>query len=410
MYLAAMRAADGKARASSTAKVSGTVVTLGVVSLVTDMSAEMVTAVLPLYLMYGLGLGYLSLGVLDGVYTGATAVLRLAGGYAADRLGRPKLVAAAGYGLSALTKLGLPLAGGSMTGIGLMVGADRLGKGVRTAPRDALIAAATPPGALGRAFGVHRTLDTAGALLGPLLAWGLLAAVTGGYDTVFAASFCLAVVGVLALLFFVRTPPTVDTERRAALRAALKAVTAPGVRRIWLLAGLLGLATVGDMFMYLAIQRGMGLPPAVLPLLPLGSALTFMLAATPVGLLADRLGRWRVFVLAHLLLAGGYLALAGPVKGWPVAIGVLVLHGLFYAGSDGVLMAHAGKLLPREARATGMAVVQTTQALARSAAAIGFGVLTQATALGPAFALAAAALTTAVLATVLIGRGKGVPA
>ncbi|GLZ81997.1 MFS transporter [Actinorhabdospora filicis] len=404
MYLAATRAADGKAVTSPAAKVSGTVVALGLVSLVTDMSAEMVTAVLPMYLMYGLGLGYLSLGVLDGVYTGATAVLRLAGGYAADRLGRPKLVAAAGYGLSALTKLGLPLAGGSMTGIGLMVGADRLGKGVRTAPRDALIAAATPPGALGRAFGVHRTLDTAGALLGPLLAWALLAAVTGGYDTVFAASFCLAVAGVLALLFFVRTPPTVDVKRRAALRTAIRAVTAPGVRRIWLLAGLLGLATVGDMFLYLAIQRGMGLPPAVLPLLPLGSALTFMLAATPVGLLADRLGRWRVFVLAHLLLVGGYLALAGPVRGWPVAIGVLVLHGLFYAGSDGVLMAHAGKLLPGEVRATGMAVVQTTQALGRGAAAIGFGVLTQATALGPAFTIAAAALATAVLTAVLIGR------
>ncbi len=91
--------------------MSGTVVALGVVSLLTDMSAEMVTAVLPMYLMYGLGLGFLQLGMIDGLYTGATALLRLGGGYAADRLGRPKLVAGTGYGLSAVTKLGFPAVG-----------------------------------------------------------------------------------------------------------------------------------------------------------------------------------------------------------------------------------------------------------------------------------------------------------
>lgn len=409
MYLSATRSAQAArpTAASKAAKVSGTVVALGVVSLLTDMSAEMVTAVLPMYLMYGLGLGYLQLGMLDGLYTGATAVLRLGGGYAADRLGRPKLVAGAGYGLSALTKLGFPLAGASMGGIGVMVGIDRLGKGVRTAPRDALIAASTPPAALGRAFGVHRTLDTAGALLGPLLAFALLSTVVGGYDVVFAGSFSLAVAGVLALVFFVRAPAVVDRDRRASLRQAIRAVVAPGVRRIWLLTGVLGLATVGDMFLYLAVQQRLGLPTAALPLLPLASALTFMLAATPAGRLADRAGRLRVFIGGHALLVGGYLLLAGGVRGWGFAALVLVLHGLFYACADGVLMAHAGSLLPQEIRSTGMAVVQTTQALARAAGAVGFGVLAQSATLGTAFAVAAAALSAAIAAGILVHRRGG---
>ncbi|MEV0649766.1 MFS transporter [Phytomonospora sp. NPDC050363] len=400
MYLSATRSAQAGRTTppGGAAKVSGTVVALGVVSLLTDMSAEMVTAILPMYLMYGLGLGYLQLGMLDGLYTGASALLRLGGGYAADRLGRPKLVAGAGYGLSAMTKLGFPLAGASMAGIGVMVGVDRLGKGLRTAPRDAMIAGATPPEALGRAFGVHRTLDTAGALLGPLLAFGLLSTVAEGYDVVFVGSFCIALVGVLALVFFVREPVPADRSRRTALREAFAAVTAPAVRRIWSLTGVLGLATVGDMFLYLAVQQRLGLPPAALPLLPLASALTFMLAATPVGRLADRVGRMRVFLTGHVLLVGGYLLLAGGARGWGFAVAVLLLHGLFYAAADGVLMAHAGSLLPERIRSTGMAVVQTTQALARAAGAIAFGVLAQTVSLGTAFAVAAVALSIAVTA------------
>lgn len=410
MYLSATRAADSTRDpepAAAGRRVAGTVIALGMVSLVTDLSAEMVTAILPMYLMYGLGLGYLHLGMLDGLYTGATALLRLGGGYAADRLNRPKAVALAGYGLSAATKLGFPLVGASLGGIGTLVGLDRAGKGIRTAPRDALITAATPPAALGRAFGVHRTLDTAGALLGPLAAFGLLAWLAGGYDEVFVSSFCLAVVGVLILAFFVVSPPAEPGRRRATLRAALGAVADRRLRAVWLATGILGLATVGDMFLYLAIQRQLGLPPQVLPLLPLGSALTFMLAATPVGHLADRFGRWRVFLAGHALLLGAYLALVGAVTGWPVAALVLLLHGLYYAATDGVLMAHVGQSIPGEVRATGMAVVQTSQALARAAGAIGFGVVAHTAALPTAFGVAAAALAVAMVAAVLL-RGRRV--
>lgn len=404
MYLSSTRAADTARTATvptvgaSARRVSGTVVALGLVSLVTDASAEMVTAILPLYLMYGLGVGFLQLGALDALYTGATALLRLAGGHLADRLGRPKAVAIAGYGLSALTKLGLPAVGGSLSGLSSVIAVDRAGKGIRTAPRDALISLSTPVEDLGRAFGVHRALDAAGALLGPLLGFAIIAAIPGGYDVVFSTSFCLAAIGVLILVFFVTQPRTLVTRAAVSVRAGLTAATAPELRKLIIAAALLGVTTVGDMFLYFSVQRTAGLPPAVLPLLPLGTALTFMLAAIPFGRLADRIGRWKLFLLGHGLLLAAYLLIAAHTEGRVIAAAVLLLHGLFYAASDGVLMAYAGPLIPPALRATGMAVVQTAQALARAAGALAFGAMAAWVQPTMTFTLFAGALAAAIAA------------
>lgn len=396
MYLSSTRAAPRPQAAPSraTVPVSSTVIGLGIVSLVTDMSAEMVTAILPLYLVYSVGVGYAALGAVDGLYTAATAALRLAGGYLADRLGRPKAVAATGYALSALTKLGFPLAGASLSGIGLVIATDRAGKGIRTAPRDAMITAATPEPGLGRAFGVHRALDTAGALLGPIAAFGLVAVLAVGYSSVFVASFALGVVAVLILVFFVPTP-TVPNAVRPSPLTGLALLRHRGVRRATTATAMLGVCTVGDMFLFLALQQRTGLPVAVLPLVPLGTALTFMATATTVGRLADRAGRWRVFLAGHLLLLVTYLLLAG-IPGWPTAIAALVCHGVFYAATDGVLMAHVAPLIPAQLRATGLAVVQTAQALSRALGAVLFGLLAAATQLRPAFLIFAATLTVAI--------------
>src|SRR5690349_22725658 len=177
--------------------VGATVLALGAVSLITDVSSEMITAVLPLYLVAGLGLSPLGFGLLDGIYNGFSALVRLAGGHLADRGGgRHKWVAGAGYALSALCKPLLLLAH-TLTPIGLILAADRTGKGLRTAPRDALISLSSTPETRGRAFGVHRAMDTTGALLGPLVAFLILRATVDGYDAVFTVSFCVAVTGVL---------------------------------------------------------------------------------------------------------------------------------------------------------------------------------------------------------------------
>lgn len=184
-------------------RVPGTVLALGTVSLVTDVSSEMVTAVLPLYLVLGLGLSPLQFGFLDGLFNGAAAIVRLLGGYAADHGRGHKRVAGLGYALSALSRIGLLLAGGATAGIAAALATDRVGKGIRTAPRDALITLSSPPEALGRSFGVHRAMDTTGALLGPLAAFALLWATADAYDAVFVVSFCVGLLGVLLLVLYV---------------------------------------------------------------------------------------------------------------------------------------------------------------------------------------------------------------
>ncbi|WP_030460799.1 MFS transporter [Kitasatospora sp. NRRL B-11411] len=405
MYLATTgRRPDAPSRPRTGAgrRVPGTVLALGAVSLVTDVSSEMVTAVLPLYLVLGLGLSPLQFGFLDGLFNGATALVRLLGGRLADRGGgRHKAVAGAGYLLSALSRLGLLLAGGAATGIAAALAADRLGKGVRTAPRDALISLSTPPADLGRAFGVHRAMDTTGALLGPLAAFAVLWAAADAYDAVFAVSFATGLLGVLVLVLFVRDGAGAGTPAGPAARADRPTVRQllrePALRRITGAAALLGAATVGDSFLYLLLQRVLGLPPEVFPLLPLGSAACYLLLAVPAGRLADRTGRRAPFLAGHLALLAGYLLLLVPA-GWATLALVLVLLGVFYAATDGVLMALAGPVLPAAGRAGALAVVQTGQALARLVGAAGFGAAWTWWGTRPALAAAALTLAAALLA------------
>lgn len=380
MYLATTgrRAAPAPSPTPGTGRrVPAAVLALGTVSLVTDVSSEMVTAVLPLYLVLGLGLSPLQFGFLDGLMGGATSVVRLLGGHVADRGHRYKQVAGIGYAVSACSRLGLLLAGGATGGIAAALAADRAGKGIRTAPRDALITLSSHPDALGRSFGVHRAMDTTGALLGPLAAFALLWATSGAYDAVFVASFCAGLLGVLILVLYVP-----GHHRPAAARVpapprgrVFGALRDPAFRRILWAAALLGAATIGDAFVYLLLQRRLGLDAGWFPLLPLGAAAGYLLLAVPVGRLADRVGRRLPFLCGHFALLGTYVALLVPVGGpAPVLLAVvLALLGVFYAATDGVLMALAGPVLPAGGGAGGLALLQTGQALARMVAAAGFG-------------------------------------
>ncbi|MFE9533873.1 MFS transporter [Streptomyces sp. NPDC006691] len=423
MYVADSRgapaAAADAARAGSGRRsaIAPTVFALGTVSLITDVSSEMVTAVLPLYLVTGLGLSPLGFGLLDGVYNGFSALVRLVGGHLADRGGRHKAVAVFGYGLSALCKP-LLLVAGSLPLIGAVLAADRTGKGLRTAPRDALISLASAPESRGRAFGVHRAMDTAGAMLGPLTAFLILRQAADGYDAVFTVSFCVAALGVLVLLLFVpsRTPqatrtatstgtptgtPTTTTAAisvegapRVSLRAALALLRIRPVRQLTLVALLLGLATVSDSFVYLLLQHRLGVPDRWFALLPLGTAAAFLLLAVPLGRLADKVGRRQVFLGGHVALLLVYVLL---LTGWQspaLPFLTLALHGGFYAATDGVLMAAAAGSVPAELRSSGLALIQTGQALARFACSIAFGAAWTAwgdrTALGTAAAVLSA--------------------
>ena len=382
------------------ARVSANVIALGTVSLVTDVSSEMVAAVLPVYLVMGLGLSPAAYGLIDGLYTGATALLRLVGGYVADRTQRRKLVAGLGYSISAVAKLGLLAAGRSVPAIGGVIAVDRAGKGFRSAPRDALITLSTQTEHLGRAFGVHRTLDSIGAFLGPIAALGVLALSAQSFDAVFVASFCIAAFGVLVLVTFVR-------DRRAAMppKASLSLRSAAGLlrdrptRALVLAACVLGLVTVGEGFVYLMVQQRADIDLAWFPVLAIGTNLAYLALAVPLGVLADRIGRRTVMLGGYAALAAVYLLVFGPVGGWPMLVLVLGLHGVFYAATDGVLMALAGPVLPQHLRTTGIALVQTGQALAYLVSSVLFGMAWQLWGPDHASRVAAVAVAAAVVAS-----------
>jgi MFS family permease len=392
--------------------VSATVLALGAVSLITDISSEMVTAVLPLYLVAGLGLSPLGFGTLDGVYNGVSALVQLLGGHIADRVRNHKLIAGLGYGLSALCKPLLLLAH-SVGPLGVVLALERTGKGLRTSPRDALISMSTPPGARGRAFGVHRAMDTAGAVLGPVAAFLILRAATDGYDAVFGVSACVAVLGVLVLVLFVPSRPQVatatetgtatetatgtadtDTDTGPAqeakqpvnFREALALLRLPRLRALTGCAALLGLTTVSDAFVYLLLQRRVGLGEEWFPLLPLGTALVFLLMAVPLGALADRIGRRVVFLAGHASLLTAYALLLWIPDTTVLPYLVLALHGLFYAATDGVLPAAVADVVPEQLRASGLALVGTGQALARFCCSLAFGAAWTTWGDGPALA------------------------
>ncbi|MCM4084877.1 MFS transporter [Paractinoplanes hotanensis] len=387
-------------------RVSSTVVLLGTVSLLTDVSSEMVASVLPLYLTAVVGLSPVAYGFLDGVYQGVSAFVRIAGGYAGDRGGRPKWVAVFGYGVSAISRIAmLPAVG--FAAITAVVTGDRLGKGLRTAPRDALIAEASDPSMLGRSFGVHRALDTVGAALGPLVAFALLAAVPGSYDSIFVVSFAFALAGLAVLVLFVPDLRTAAGTARVGLRRALREVSGRRLRRPLLAAGLLGLLTVGDGFLYLSLQERDDFAAIYFPLLYVGTNVAYLALAVPLGRLSDRVGRGRVLVAGHGALLACYLLAALPAGGAGLTVVVLLLLGVFYAATDGVLPALISRLVPGETRGSGIAAAQTVVALARFASSVLFGLLWALQGPSRSLVVFAVLLTAAVPVAAWLLRGIG---
>lgn len=369
---------------SRTAHVPRTVLLLGLTSLFTDISSEMVATVLPLFLIVSVGFSPVQYGVVDGLYGGATALVRIAGGFAGDRLRRHKEVASVGYGLSAFCKP-LFLAVNSLAGISAVVLVDRAGKGLRTAPRDALISLSSEPSQLGTSFGVHRALDTTGAMLGPLVAFCLLALTPGSFDSIFVVSFCFALVGLGILVFFVENqrgePRDVQQEELGATRedkVELRDATAlfhrPGYRAILFVGGVFALFTISDGFLFLALQQELDFDLSFFPLLFVASAFVYMLLAVPVGRLADRVGRGRVLVAGYALLLLAYTSLLFSVPTAAVPAYLLVI-GAYHAATDGVLMAIASSVTPASLRGSGLALVMTVTSITGFVASVLFGAL-----------------------------------
>jgi len=378
------------------------IVYLGLTSFFTDISSEMVVSILPMYLVFALRLTPLQFGFIDGLYQGAAAMARLASGLIADRSRRNREVAAMGYSLSALCKVGMLAAGSAWSLLAGVIALDRIGKGMRSAPRDALISLSCTPGRLGLAFGIHRAFDTAGALLGPLIAFGILAITPETYDVIFVTSFAFAVVGLATLLIFVRNPRQEGGRAPrsvVSIRAALSLLR-PGRLRMLLLAGsALSVCTMADAFIYLAVQRLLRLDANAIPLLFVGTATAYLVLAIPAGRIADRVGRGRLYFWGHALLLLGCLGLLMPWAGVVPVLLCLAMLGGYYACTDGVLMATASTMVSLELRASGLALVTTATGLSRFFASLGFGAFWNWWGLETAIAVFAVGLSLAMLLT-----------
>ena len=344
---------------------------LGVTSLLTDISSEMVVAVLPVYAIYFLKLSPAAFGIVDAVQQGGASLVKLASGWFTDRSRQHKSVAAAGYSASALSRLGLLLAGPSAAWLTPLIALDRIGKGIRTAPRDALISLSVNRRVLATAFGVHRALDTAGAMVGPLLGFALLQWIHDGYDVVFVISAALGAIGVAVLVTFVTAPARTIAD--TVVTSGTRLAWSPAFIRLAVSAGVLGVASISDSFVYLSLQRALGFSSAYLPLLYVATPAVCLSLAAPAGWIADRIGHARVILVGYASLLGVYVTLGSSLPPVPYAVSSVMLLGVFYAATDGVFAALASRELPTGTRATGLALVSSANDGGRMIASVMFG-------------------------------------
>jgi len=343
--------------------VSRNVFFLGWVSLLTDVSSEMIFTVMPLFLLNVLKVGTPIIGLIEGIAEGTASLFKLVSGWLSDRLGQRKSLAVFGYSLSTLAKPFLYIA--SSWGVVLVVRfSDRVGKGIRSAPRDALVADSTSPNEMGKSFGFHRAMDTMGAVLGLSLAALIVYLVERGgleltwhaFRTLVLAGIGPAVLAVLMLLFFVREkkrgaqPKSGDpTAGQPLCEGPAKA--ADGRFKLFLV--IMVLFTLGnssDAFLILRAQN-LGFSVTHVLLLFVAFNLVYALAAMPAGMVSDKLGRKRVIVVGWAIYALSYLGLALASATWQLWL-LFALYGLYYGISEGVSRAFVCDLVPVERRGT----------------------------------------------------------
>jgi MFS family permease len=361
-----------------------TVVILGLVSLLNDAASEMITPLLPIFLTATLGAGPAIVGFIEGLAEATASVLKLVAGRLADRGVSAKGLVVGGYTLSNAGRPLLGLAAGWIAVL-LLRFLDRVGKGLRTAPRDAFIAGAVGAADRGRAFGFHRSMDHAGAVIGPLLAFGLLAA-QADLQQVFLAS---ALPGALVILLLVLGLPSQPSARAAVAPSFRWSALHRRLRAMILASGVLALASVPEVFVVLwATQAGMSV--TWVPLVWAAASLAKMLIAMPAGVLSDRLGRlpvllggWSARVAVLLLLA---FAEPGALGVWILFIAYSATLAITEPAERSLIGDHANE---RE-RGTAFGLYHLTGGLLVLPGAVIFGGLWQAFGSGMAFATAAA--------------------
>ena len=390
--------------------VSRTVFVLGVVSLLTDVSSEMLVPIIPQFLKFAVGASMLNIGLIEGVAECVASVLRVYAGYLADKFGKPKLLTVIGYGLSALSKPFYLPAHTWPQVLGIRF-SDRFGKGIRSAPRDVLIADTTPDDQRGRAFGLHRAMDTTGAMLGPIIIAVLVMVFFGRefltapgekhrsvYQIIFLAAAVPAVLGWLALVFFV---PERRRDDSSAKKPELKLSALDKRFRIFL--AIVFLFSVGNSSDAFLVVRATSKPISMglvefLWVYALFNGLSAVVALSS-GIISDKLGRRPVLIVGWLIFSLVYFAMARITTATQVWIW-FAIYGAYYGMTEGMLRAYAVDLAPAHLRGTAVGAYFTFTGIALLPASLRAGILWDR--VGPAAPFYYGAATS-LLAAVLLG-------
>jgi len=390
--------------------VSRTVFTLGIVSFLTDVSSEMLIPVVPQFLKFVIGASAFSIGLIEGIAESTASLLRVWAGYLSDRLGRPKLLTVIGYGLSAASKPFF-LVAGSWPHVLAIRFADRFGKGIRSAPRDVLIADVTEESSRGRAFGFHRAMDTAGATLGPLVIVLLVWLLAGGilpeqlgrehravYTLVFIAASVPAVLGWLVLALFV---PERRRDEGQARPPELKLSALDTRFKLFLVVvTVFSIGNSSDAFLTLR-ARSAPINMGFLEFLWVYVMFNALSAAVSLksGGLSDRIGRRPVIVAGWLVFALVYFGMANVTSRAGLWFW-FVLYGAYYGMTEGILRAYAVDLAPREMRGSAVGAYYTFAGAALLPASLIAGFLWDS--VGPSGPFYYGALTSAVAAVLML--------
>ena len=331
-----------------------------------DVSSEMIHSLLPVYMVSALGVSVILVGFLDGLAEATALVFKVFSGVISDFFGRRKVLAAIGYGLSALTKPLFAIAAG-FGGFFFARMADRVGKGLRGAPRDALITDVTPEHLRGAAFGLRQGLDTAGAFIGPLLAFALMSLTFDNFRIVFWVAVIPAFLALATLLIGVKEPKPVQSviRKNPISREQLRSL-APAFWWITAIGGLLTFARLGDAFLVLRATEAK-VPVALIPIVLVAMNLLYSATSYPFGRLADRISNTKllVFGIGLLVVADAFLALGASesLSLWGIGLGLL-FWGLHMAATQGLLSAMISKVAPASMRGTAFGVFNLVSGLA----------------------------------------------
>jgi len=330
---------------------------LGIVSLLTDISSEMIFTLVPLFLFNVLSIGTPIIGLVGGLSESIDAIFRIFGGWLSDRMGKRKPLAVWGYSISTIVKPFMYLASSWGAVLAVRFG-DRIGKGIRTSPRDALVADSVSAGERGRGFGLHRAMDTTGAFLGLAIAAVIIYQVQGGelalslktYQWLILIGVVPAVLAVLVLLFFVRErrPSAVNTGSQVGLKSIGGFDT-----RFKLFLAVMAVFTLGNSSDFFVILRAqdLGSPVLYVVLMLVVFNIAYAVTALPAGILSDRLGRRWVITLGWFIYALVYLGFALASELWQVWL-LFAGYGVYYGVVEGAARAFVADLVPEEKRGT----------------------------------------------------------